>query len=144
CHLSGAEWRSSSAVRDGELLLRSGMSSSGIMGRLWVACRPTWTRSFAGVRTTPLFGIWSWEGRVSGWSLRKRIRAVWMSKISPIFTVRLKLRSMRLDLLLKANSRVRTSQLAVLCRTTAFMYWTIVWSRLELGLLGSFTYRGAE
>src|SRR5262249_8365151 len=25
-----------------------------------------------------------------------------------------------------------------------FMYWTIVWSRLELGLLGSFTYRGAE
>ena len=46
---------------------------------------------------------------------------------------------MPLDLLLKVSKGPRTSRLAVLCPTTGFMFWMIVWSLLRLGLLGSFT-----
>ncbi len=64
-----------------------------------------------------------------------------MSRTSPIFTARPKRRSMPLDLLLKVSKRARTSRLAVLCPTTVFMFWTVVWSLYRLGLLGSFTLR---
>src|SRR5262249_52277387 len=51
-------------------------------------------------------------------------------------------RSMPLDLLSKVSNPMRASRSGVLCPTTGFMSWTMVWSLCLLGLLGSFTSRG--
>src|SRR5256885_172467 len=93
------------------------------------------------LRTTPACAIWCWEVRSSRGRLRRRFRAICRLRISPIFTVRPKLRSMPLDLLSKVSSPVRASRSVVLCPTTGSMYWTVVWSLYLLVLSGSFTLR---
>src|SRR6266699_681492 len=78
------------------------------------------------LRTTPACAIWCWEVRSSRGRLRRRFRAICRLRISPIFTVRPKLRSMPLDLLSKVSSPVRASRSVVLCPTTGSMYWAVV------------------